>query len=78
MQRQADPDSYDRQEMLELCLDLLGNYLRPRNGDAGPPRPNARKSISTNGSSAGNPARARMTGATRPNEDLDERQRDKR
>lgn len=57
IQRQADPDSYDRQEMLELCLDLLGNYLRPRNGDAGPTRPSARKSISANGSSAGNPAR---------------------
>ena len=29
MQRAADPDSYDRQEMLDLCLDLLGSYLRP-------------------------------------------------
>lgn len=57
IQRQADPGSYDRQEMLELCLDLLGNYLRPRNGDANPPGPSARKTISTNGSSAGNPAR---------------------
>jgi AcrR family transcriptional regulator len=27
MQRAADPDAYDRQEMLDLCLDLLGGYL---------------------------------------------------
>jgi AcrR family transcriptional regulator len=29
MQRNADPDSYDREEMLELCLHLLESYLRP-------------------------------------------------
>jgi AcrR family transcriptional regulator len=29
MQRAADPAAYDRQEMLALCLDVLGNYLRP-------------------------------------------------
>jgi AcrR family transcriptional regulator len=29
IQRAADPDAYDRQEMLELVFDLLGNYLRP-------------------------------------------------
>jgi AcrR family transcriptional regulator len=28
IQRAADPDVYDRQEMLELCMDLLGSYLR--------------------------------------------------
>jgi AcrR family transcriptional regulator len=28
IQRAADPDVYDRQEMLDLCLDLLGAYLR--------------------------------------------------
>jgi hypothetical protein len=28
MQRAADPDAYDRQEMLELCLDVLGTYFR--------------------------------------------------
>jgi hypothetical protein len=27
MQRAADPGSYDRQEMLDLCLDLLGRYF---------------------------------------------------
>jgi AcrR family transcriptional regulator len=31
VQRAADPEAYDPQEMLELCLDLLGNYLnRPQ------------------------------------------------
>jgi AcrR family transcriptional regulator len=41
IQRAADPDAYDRQEMLDLCLDLLGAYLRraprssiPTNGNA--------------------------------------------
>jgi AcrR family transcriptional regulator len=29
IQRDADPNSYDRQEMLDLCLGLLGNYLHP-------------------------------------------------
>jgi AcrR family transcriptional regulator len=29
MQRAADPAAYDRQEMLELCLGMLGNYFRP-------------------------------------------------
>ncbi len=29
VQRAADPDAYDREEMLELLLDLLGAYLRP-------------------------------------------------
>lgn len=28
IQRAADPDAYDRQQMLDLILDLLGNYLR--------------------------------------------------
>ncbi len=41
IQRAADPEAYDRQEMLDLCLDLLGGYLRrasklsaPANGRA--------------------------------------------
>src|SRR5262245_24678467 len=33
MQRAADPEAYDRQEMLTLCLDVLGNYLRPAQQD---------------------------------------------
>jgi AcrR family transcriptional regulator len=28
MQRAADPNSYEKEEMLELCLDLLGSYLK--------------------------------------------------
>jgi AcrR family transcriptional regulator len=29
IQRAADPDAFDRQEMLDLCLHLLGGLLRP-------------------------------------------------
>jgi AcrR family transcriptional regulator len=32
MQRAADPGAYDRQEMLELCLNLLGTYFRRGRG----------------------------------------------
>jgi AcrR family transcriptional regulator len=39
IQRAADPDAYDRQEMLDLCLDLLGGYLRRA----------PKSSVSTNG-----------------------------
>jgi len=52
IQRAADPHSYDRQEMLELCLDLLGSYLRPSTGKAA-----GRKSVSANGSSGRGAAR---------------------
>jgi AcrR family transcriptional regulator len=41
MQRAADPDAYDREEMLGLCLDVLGGCLGPAgpaNGHALPPR----------------------------------------
>jgi AcrR family transcriptional regulator len=45
MQRAADPGAYDRQEMLELCLDLLGTYFRrrrrprkPAGANSSPPR----------------------------------------
>jgi AcrR family transcriptional regulator len=37
MQRAADPEAYDRQEMLNLCLDLLGGYLQA----PGPEQPRA-------------------------------------
>ena len=29
VQRAADPDAYDREEVVELLLDMLGAYLRP-------------------------------------------------
>ena len=32
MQRTADPQAFDGQEMLALCLDVLGNYLGKKNG----------------------------------------------
>ena len=47
MQRAANPDAYDRQEMLDLCLHLLGGYLRP-------PRP-ARNGKPTRSDPAGRP-----------------------
>jgi AcrR family transcriptional regulator len=40
MQRAADPDAYDREEMLDLCLDVLGGCVGPAgpaNGHALPP-----------------------------------------
>jgi AcrR family transcriptional regulator len=30
MQRAADPNAYNRQEMLALCLDMLGSYVQAR------------------------------------------------
>ena len=41
MQRAADPDAYDREEMLDLCLDMLGAYLRP--GERAIPKPVGRR-----------------------------------
>jgi AcrR family transcriptional regulator len=57
MQREADPESYNRPEMLKLVLDLLGSYLRPPGAPAGAPRPTARKSVPANGSSGRGAAR---------------------
>jgi AcrR family transcriptional regulator len=48
MQLAADPKAFDRQEMLELCLTVLGSYLwphgppAPANGRARPKPPTAR------------------------------------
>jgi hypothetical protein len=54
VQLAADPNAFDRQEMLDLCLDVLGSYL-----GAGP-RParkarkrTARRAASANGSRTG-------------------------
>jgi AcrR family transcriptional regulator len=59
IQRDADPDSYDRQEMLELCLELLGSYLRPQSSAAGSSPLPARKLVSRNGASGrGTPRRS--------------------
>ena len=29
VQRAADPDAFDDEEMVDLCLDMLRTYLRP-------------------------------------------------
>jgi AcrR family transcriptional regulator len=44
MQRAADPNAFDRQEMLTLCLDILGRYLQPE-GKGGPAPPCLPKGI---------------------------------
>jgi AcrR family transcriptional regulator len=42
MQRAADPNAYDRQEMLDLCLDVLGSYLnQPPAGGVKSPAPSS-------------------------------------
>jgi hypothetical protein len=37
IQRKVDPAAYDRQEMLTLCSELLGNYLEKPAPQASPP-----------------------------------------
>jgi len=49
MQRAADPDSYDRQDMLDLLVALLSGYLQPSSRTA---RTSPRPSVSSNGSTA--------------------------
>jgi AcrR family transcriptional regulator len=42
MQLAADPQAFDRDEMLKLCLDVLGNYFQSKHRlPAGPPSPAA-------------------------------------
>jgi AcrR family transcriptional regulator len=53
MQRAADPNAYDRKEMLELCLDVLSHYLWNEPGDSKKSEPEANKSTGLD------PARAR-------------------
>lgn len=38
MQRNADPDAFDGEEMLDLCLDILGSYLHKRGILGGTPQ----------------------------------------
>jgi AcrR family transcriptional regulator len=46
MQLAADPQAFDRQEMLQLCLDVLGTYLRLSQAAPAP-----RTNVPANGSS---------------------------
>lgn len=43
LQATADPKAFDRDEMLELCLDLLGTYLGATQGNPSPDRRIAKK-----------------------------------
>jgi AcrR family transcriptional regulator len=53
MQLAADAEAFDREEMVRLCLDLLGNYLhKPAHGRR-KRAPAAGKTAPVNGSSAG-------------------------
>ena len=53
MQRVADPGAYDHREMNDLCLEVLGTYLRPAR--AAPPR-KVRPTV--NGANGGGKTRA--------------------
>jgi hypothetical protein len=43
MQRAADPEAYDKEEMLELCLDLLSSVVKRRASAGHAVRANSRK-----------------------------------
>jgi AcrR family transcriptional regulator len=53
MQRAADPAAFDGEEVLALCLEVLGNYLQPAPRRRGKRRINLRKTTVRNGSQAG-------------------------
>lgn len=57
MQRVADPEAFDRTEVLALCLEMLESYLRPADG---PDRP------SRNGHAPTNRARRARTPKRKP------------
>jgi AcrR family transcriptional regulator len=56
MQLAADPDAFDRDEMLHLCLDMLRSYLRKPATGRRKPAPAGRKRASLNGAAAGKKA----------------------
>ncbi len=45
MQRAADPNAYDKEEMLELCLELLSSYLKRRNQTPSTTRTGSRNKV---------------------------------
>jgi hypothetical protein len=51
MQLAADPEAFDGREMMDLCLDLLGNYL-----GIAPPAPTKTAAKTKHGSSRAKPA----------------------
>ncbi len=54
MQRAADPNAFDREEMLDLCLDVLGSYLWSQ-----PRSPKKRRAGANKTTANVGPARAR-------------------
>jgi hypothetical protein len=57
MQRAADPDAFEPEEMLQLCTDMLGSYLGLEPA-APPPEPAAEKSNNGHGAAANRKSRA--------------------
>ena len=62
MQRAADPNSFDAEEMVQLVTDVLGNYLRPRKGRPQPTNKSSSPGPTANGH--GIPAKTRRNGPT--------------
>src|SRR5262249_61065790 len=58
MQAAADPNAFDRDEMLDLCLDLLGTYLQVA------PRPRSRRKRTAQQPAAVNGFKTNGTAAT--------------
>jgi AcrR family transcriptional regulator len=63
VQRAADPDAFDRQEVLDFCLNVLGAFLRP--GGAGPEAP-ASAGAATDPHPNGSPRRDQARRRTNP------------
>jgi AcrR family transcriptional regulator len=61
VQAAADPNAFDRQEMLKLCLELLGNYLEPNQL----PKKNGKPANKNGGASVPAKAGARPKGVSR-------------
>jgi AcrR family transcriptional regulator len=59
MQRAADPDAFQPEEIVDLCLDMLGSYLGVQAGARKKRAPVANKKMVSNGSPAAAPAPAR-------------------
>jgi AcrR family transcriptional regulator len=67
MQRAADPNAYDRQEMVDLCLDVLGSYLNQLPPDpVKSPAPSSEESTkSVNGSTKARRGKPRRPAGTK-------------
>jgi AcrR family transcriptional regulator len=53
MQAAADPEAFQRDEMVNLCLDMLGTYMKAQPGPRKPRKSAANKMTASNGSRNG-------------------------